>query len=197
MAEQSTLDLLLNRPVATADATFALDPADANRLNEAQRVAEKAQEAADRPKAGPQAHKAAQAAWRKVKKLRSEMVTVTWTAAPIGAQAVALLEAEHPPTDAQIAAAETAEARIAELEGRDPRPVALDVDGDTFYPALLAACVTSIVVSSRPDDPITELTEELAAKLWRPMTSFDQTELVGLCRAVNLNSSRIGDLGKD
>lgn len=188
---------LRNRPTPTATATLAYDPDDVDRLNAAQAEADRLAAAAKNANPQSTAAKNAAKAKRAADKLRREIVTVTFEAAPIGAAAVAALEAEHPPTDEQQAKAAEQEARLAASEGRPPRPVALDWNVDTYPPALIAASLTKITFSDDPDNPITDLDADTIADIYGGMTRLDQLELVGLCQAVNFRSSRVEPLGKD
>lgn len=193
---QSPLDRLLNRPAPTGTATFAFDPTAAAELAEAQRAAETAEAHAASHPQQPAAKKAANVARKRADALRAELVTVTWTVRAIGADAMEQLEAEHPATDEQTAAATAAEEQAAMLEGRDPRPVHLAFNQSTFPPAMLAASVVSVVFSDDEEHPITDLTVDDAGRIYRSLTRMDQLELLSMCQAINIRGTQVEALGK-
>lgn len=137
-----------NRKPRTATLRFAVDATDHDRLTAARRRVLEAQYqlgAADGP-ARERAEQKLAAAEAAVESILDGLDVIEWHMAGIGERAVQALRAEHPPTDEQV------ERVAAESPG-----MTVLFNAETYIPALIAACTTSVVL---PGGTLTDITAD-------------------------------------
>ena len=180
----SPLDRIRNRPPNTGSRTFAFDPNDAAAIHDAEAALRDAELDAERRPQSKTAKSAETKARAALRRAVDDCVTVTITLRSIGVAAFEQLRHDHPATPEQL-----------EGFGEDDDTTGA-INPDTYAPALLAASLVSLVISDDPDHPVTEISVEDAAALWKSLTQFDQIEITGMATMLNGRSSRVDASGK-
>ena len=191
---QTPLERLTNRPAPTGVYAIAHDPGMVDAIQRAEAVLRDAvYEAEQHPKSNVP-KQAVKAAERGVKAAREALVTITIDLVGIGVQAVELLQAEHQPTEAQIAKAEAAPEEL-DSAGRpiDQTPA---WNEDTYPPALIAASTVKVTYSDDTEHPIDGLSVENAAAFYAGLSQLDRGNLIGTIQMLNFRSSHVEPLGK-
>lgn len=199
------------RPNRRTTVTFPYDPTDSDRYEqlagakiEARRhlddvdglLSRPGLEATDLQQMRGDATAALDAATAALDEYLASIPTITFNLASCGAKKAEKLLLAHPPTDDQQARTQAA------LKAEGKRGV-LQFNEDTFPPALIAACTTSIVITGDEPETITDVTAEDLTELFaeESWATGDVAELLTRCQVLaqvgtSIDRATLEHLGK-